>query len=56
MRPEVDCMSKGKTRVRHEFGYKVSVATTLDRGVVVDMRSFPGNPCGGHTPVRRWNR
>ena len=47
--PEVDCISKGKARVRYEFGCKVSVAATLDEGFVVDMRSFPGNPYDGHT-------
>lgn len=47
--PEVDCISKGTARVRHEFGCKVSVATTLDEGFVVGMRSFPGNPYDGHT-------
>ena len=47
--PEVDCLSKGKARVRYEFGCKVSVATTLDEGFVVGMRSFPGNPYDGHT-------
>ena len=26
--PQVDCISKGKARVRYEFGTKVSVATT----------------------------
>jgi transposase, IS5 family len=46
---EVDCISKGKARVRYEFGCKVSVATTLDEGFVVGMRSFPGNPYDGHT-------
>ncbi|CAM8664247.1 Transposase, IS4-like [Paracoccaceae bacterium] len=46
--PEVDCISKGKARVRYEFGYKVSVATTLDEGFVVGMRSFAGNPYDGH--------
>ena len=40
---------KGKARVRYEFGCKVSVATTLDEGFVVGMRSFPGNPYDGHT-------
>jgi transposase, IS5 family len=40
--PEVDCISKGKARVRYEFGCKVSVATTLDEGFVVGMRSFAG--------------
>jgi IS5 family transposase len=45
----VDCISKGKARVRYEFGCKVSIATTLDEGFVVGMRSFPGNPYDGHT-------
>jgi IS5 family transposase len=47
--PEVDCISKGKARVRYEFGCKVSVTTTLDEGFVVGMRSFPSNPYDGHT-------
>ncbi len=47
--PEVDCISKGKARLRYEFGCKVSIATTLDEGFVVGMRSFPGNPYDGHT-------
>jgi IS5 family transposase len=47
--PEVDCISKGKARVRYEFGCKVSTDTTLDEGFVVGMRSFPGNPYDGHT-------
>lgn len=46
---EVDCISKGKARVRYEFGTKVSLATTLDGGFVVGARSFPGNPYDGHT-------
>jgi IS5 family transposase len=47
--PDVDCISKGKARVRYEFGCKVSITTTLDEGFVVGMRSFPGNPYDGHT-------
>ena len=54
---EVDCISKGKARKRHEFGTivvvkattEVSLATTIDEGFVVGMRSMPGNPCDGHT-------
>ena len=46
--PEVDCISKGKARIRYEFGTKVSLATTLDGGFVVGARSFPGNPYDGH--------
>jgi len=47
--PAVDCISKGKARIRYEFGAKVSVATTLAGGFVVGMRSTPGNPYDGHT-------
>ena len=47
--PEVDCISKGKARVRYEFGTKVSVATTHKEGFVVGMRAMPGNPYDGHT-------
>ena len=47
--PEVDCISKGKARVRYEFGCKGSIATTLNGGIVVGMRSLPGNPYDGHT-------
>lgn len=41
--PEFDCISKGKARVRYEFGCKVSITATLDEGFIVGMRSFPGN-------------
>lgn len=49
--PEVDCISKGKARVRYEFGTKVSVATTLNGGSIVGLRSLSGNPYDGHTLV-----
>jgi IS5 family transposase len=47
--PEVECISKGKARNPYEFGVKVSVATTLKEGIVVGMRSVPGNPWDSHT-------
>jgi IS5 family transposase len=47
--PEVECISKGKARTPYEFGVKVSLATTLREGLVVGMRSMPGNPYDGHT-------
>ncbi|PVA07501.1 IS5 family transposase [Thalassorhabdomicrobium marinisediminis] len=47
--PAVDCISKGKARVRYEFGTKVSIATTINEGFVVGMRALPGNPYDGHT-------
>ena len=36
-------------RTPYEFGVKVSIATTLKEGLVVGMRSMPGNPYDGHT-------
>lgn len=47
--PEVECIAKGKARTPYEFGVKVTVATTLKEGLVVGMRSMPGNPWDGHT-------
>ena len=39
----------GKARTPYEFGVKVSVAVTAGEGLVVGMRSMPGNPYDGHT-------
>jgi IS5 family transposase len=47
--PEVECLAKGKARTPYEFGVKVSVAVTAGEGLVVGMRSMPGNPYDGHT-------
>jgi IS5 family transposase len=47
--PEVECIGKGKSRKPYEFGVKVTIATTLKEGLVVGMRSLPGNPYDGHT-------
>lgn len=47
--PEVECISKGKIRRPNEFGVKVTVATTHKEGLVIGMRSLPGNPYDGHT-------
>ena len=47
--PEVECISKGKAHQPYEFGVKVTVATTHREGLVVGMRSLPGNPYDGHT-------
>ena len=46
---EVECIAKGKVRTPYEFGVKVSVAVTAKEGLVVGMRSMPGNPYDGHT-------
>jgi len=47
--PEVECISKGKSHKKYEFGVKVSIATTSREGIVIGMRSLPGNPYDGHT-------
>ena len=47
--PEVECIAKGKARTPYEFGVKTSVAVTAREGLVVGMRSMPGNPYDGHT-------
>ena len=46
--PEVEAISKGKARNPYEFGVKVSLAVTHQRGLMVGARSFPGNPYDGH--------
>ena len=46
--PEAECIAKGKSRQPYEFGVKVSIATTHKEGLVVGMRSMPGNPYDGH--------
>ncbi len=47
--PEVECIAKGKASTPYEFGVKTSVAVTAKEGLVVGMRSMPGNPYDGHT-------
>ncbi len=47
--PEVECIAKGKEHKKYEFGCKVSVATTSQRGWVVGIKALHGNPYDGHT-------
>lgn len=47
--PEVDCISKGKARVRCEFGTKVSLAATIAEGFIVGACAMRGNPYDEHT-------
>ncbi len=47
--PEVERISKGKSRNPYEFGVKVGLAMTLKGNLIVGARSFPGNPNDGHT-------
>ncbi len=41
-KPEVDGISKGKSRVRYEFGCEEGVAATWGEGIVVGMCSSAG--------------
>ncbi len=47
--PEVECISKGKSRKPYEFGVKVGIATTWSGNLIVGTRAFSGNPYDGHT-------
>jgi IS5 family transposase len=47
--PEVECISKGKSRNPYEFGVKVGLAMTLKGNLIVGARSFTNNPYDGHT-------
>ena len=47
--PEVECIAKGKTAKKYEFGVKVSVAVTNRSNFVVGMSALPGHPYDGHT-------
>ena len=51
--PEVECIGKGKARVRYEFGVKASFAVTNARGpggqFVLGAQARPGLPRDGYT-------
>ena len=51
--PEVECIAKGKARMRYEFGVKVSIAVTNARAAggqfVLGIQAMPGLPYDGHT-------
>lgn len=47
--PETECIAKGKSRKRYEFGVKTSLATTAKGGFVLGAMALPGSPFDGHT-------
>ena len=47
--PEVECISKGKSHKRYEFGNKVGFVGTLHKNFILSCKSFHGNPYDGHT-------
>ncbi len=53
LRPETECIGKGKARAPYEFGVKVSLTTTNRRAkggqFILHAKALPGNPYDGHT-------
>ena len=47
--PEVECIAKGKTHKKYEFGCKVSIVTTARKNWIVGVEALHGNPYDGHT-------
>ena len=47
--PEVECISKGKSHKRYEFGCKVSLATSSRDNWILGIQAHNGNPYDGHT-------
>ncbi len=47
--PEVECISKGKSHKKYEFGCKVSLVTTSKSNWIVGIQALHGNPYDGHT-------
>ena len=41
-KPHVECIAKGKSQKRYEFGTKVSIAKTRDRGVILGALAHAG--------------
>jgi transposase, IS5 family len=47
--PEVECISKGKSHKKYEFGCKVSLVVTHKEGLALSCQALHGNPYDGHT-------
>ncbi len=47
--PEVECISKGKTHKKYEFGCKASYVTSSQGNFVLGAMAKHGNPFDGHT-------
>ena len=47
--PEVECISKGKSHKKYEFGNKSGYVTTEKECFVIGAIAFHGNPYDGHT-------
>lgn len=47
--PNVECISKGKSHKKYEFGCKASLVLTHKKGLVLSLEALHGNPFDGHT-------
>ena len=47
--PEVECIAKGKTHKKYEFGCKVSIVSTSKDNWIIGMQAIHDNPYDGHT-------
>jgi IS5 family transposase len=47
--PEVECIAKGKARVKYEFGCKTSFVTSSRGNFFLGAQALHGNPYDGHT-------
>ena len=47
--PNVECISKGKSHKKYEFGCKVSLVVTHKEGLALCAQALHGNPYDGHT-------
>lgn len=50
-KPFTDCISKGKSHKKYEFGNKVGIITTANKSkkIIVAVKAFLNNPYDGHT-------
>jgi transposase, IS5 family len=47
--PGVECIAKGKSHKKYEFGCKASIVLTHKECFVLNVKAFHGNPYDGHT-------
>lgn len=48
-KPHVECISKGKSHKKYEFGCKVSLVVSHKDGLALSVNGLHGNPYDGHT-------
>ena len=48
LRETIQAAERAQVVEKYEFGVKVSIASIHKEGLVVGMRSMPGNPYDGH--------